>query len=75
MSLVVTRDILVWGDKQSLVGLKSRIQLLFGVGLNFASPSARILARGDGAPESEWIKVYGPSEDACLKTQVSVHVR
>lgn len=64
----MTRDILVWRDKEHLLRLKSRIELLFGVGLNFSSPSAKILARGDG--ESEWIKVYGPSEDACLRTQV-----
>ena len=72
----VTRDILVWRERDSLLVLKCRLELLFGVGVHLSPPhtSPVFLSRGDGEgevgrPANEWMKVSG-SEEACYKTQV-----
>ena len=76
---VVSKEILVWREKGSPLTLKQtqhRIELLFGVVLNFlvsSTASSNIIARGGDSAELrayEWIRVCGPTEDACLKTQV-----
>lgn len=76
---VVSKEILVWREKGSPLTSKQtqqRIELLFGVVLNFlasSTTSSSIIARGGDSAElrtNEWIRVCGPTEDACLKTQV-----